>query len=47
LQLDDRQRAVIQAALATENTEQKAPPKFLPKVGDTLPKTMALDVMPA
>jgi hypothetical protein len=46
LQLDDRQRAVIQAALATENTEQKAPPKFEPKVGDTLPQTMALDVMP-
>ena len=46
LQLDDRQRAVIQAALATENTEQKAPPKFEPKVGGTLPQTMALDVMP-
>jgi hypothetical protein len=47
LQLDDRQRAVIQAALATENTEQKTPPKFEPKVGDTLPQTMTLDVMPA
>ena len=45
LQFDDR-RAVIQAALAGENTEQKAPPKFEPKVGDTLPQTMALDVMP-
>jgi hypothetical protein len=46
LQLDERQRAIIQAALATENTEQKAPPNFEPKVGDTLPQTMALDVMP-
>jgi hypothetical protein len=31
LQLDDRQCAVIQAALATEDTEQKAPPKFEPR----------------
>ena len=46
LQLDDRQRTVIQDALATENTEQKMPPKFEAKVGDTLPQTMALDFMP-
>ncbi len=46
LQLDDRQRTVIQDALATENTEQKVPPKFEAKVGNTLPQTMALDVMP-
>ena len=46
LQLDERQRAVIQAALATENTEQKTPPKFEAKVGDPIPKTMTLDVMP-
>jgi hypothetical protein len=46
LQLDDRQRTIIQDALTTENTEQKVPPKFEAKVGDTLPQTMALDVMP-
>jgi hypothetical protein len=47
LQLDDRQRTTIQDALATENTEQKVPPKFEARVGDTLPLAMSLDVMPA
>jgi hypothetical protein len=46
LKLDDKQRATIANALATVNTEQKTPPKFEPKVGDTIPKTMTVDVMP-
>jgi hypothetical protein len=46
LQLNDRQRALIQDALTTENTEQKAPAKFEPKVGETIPLSMTLDVMP-
>jgi hypothetical protein len=46
LELTARQRAVIQDGLASENTEQKAPPKFEPKVGDPVPLTMTLDVMP-
>jgi hypothetical protein len=46
LQLSDQQRAAIQEALVTENTQQKTPPKFEPKVGDTIPLTMTVDVMP-
>jgi len=46
LQLSDQQRSEIQAALATENTEQKTPPKFEPKAGDTIPLTITVDVMP-
>jgi hypothetical protein len=46
LQLNAKQSAAIQDALATENTEQKTPPKFEPKVGDTIPGTMTVDVMP-
>lgn len=46
LQLSDGQRAIIQEALVTENTEQKTPAKFEPKVGDTIPGTMHIDVMP-
>lgn len=46
LQLNDHQRTAIQDALETENTEQKAPDKFEPKVGDALPATMTLDAMP-
>jgi len=46
LPLSDQQRNEIQAALATENTEQKTPPNFAAKVGDTMPRTMKLDVMP-
>jgi hypothetical protein len=46
LQLSDQQRSDIQTALAAENTEQKAPPKFEPKVGETIPLTMTVDVMP-
>lgn len=47
LQLSDQQRAVIQEALDAENTEQKVPPKYEPKVGDAIPGTMTVDVMPA
>jgi hypothetical protein len=46
LQLNDQQRTAIQNALETENTEQKAPDKFEPKVGDTLPAIMTVDAMP-
>lgn len=46
LQLNDQQRTAIQDALETENTEQKVPPKFEPKVGETLPATMTVDAMP-
>ena len=46
LKLDEKQRATIANALATVNTEQKTPPNFEPKVGDTIPSTMSVDVMP-
>jgi hypothetical protein len=46
LQLNDQQRTAIQDALETENTEQKAPPKFEPKVGEALPALLKVDVMP-
>ncbi|HEY6023249.1 MAG TPA: hypothetical protein VIV34_03625 [Pseudolabrys sp.] len=46
LQLSDQQRAAIQDALETVNTEQKTPPKFEAKVGEAVPLTMTLDVMP-
>jgi hypothetical protein len=44
--LNDQQQAEIQQALATENTEQKTPPNFEPKVGAALPSSMTVDVMP-
>lgn len=46
LALSDQQRTAIQNALETENTEQKTPPNFEPKVGEAIPPTMTLDVMP-
>jgi hypothetical protein len=46
LQISDQQRAAIQEALVTENTQQKTPPKFEPKVGDTIPSTITVDVIP-
>jgi hypothetical protein len=46
LKLDEKQRANIANALTTANTEQKTPPKFEPKVGDTIPLSMHVDVMP-
>ena len=46
LEINDQQRAVIQAGLAAENTQQNAPDKFEPKVGDTIPLSMNVDVMP-
>lgn len=46
LQLDDKQRATIANALVTVNTEQKAPPNFEPKVGDTLPLALHPDALP-
>lgn len=46
LQLNDRQRSLIQDTLVTENTEQKTPANFAAKVGETVPLTMKVDVMP-
>jgi hypothetical protein len=46
LKLGDQQAAVIRDALVTENTEQKTPAKFEPKVGAKIPQTMTVDVMP-
>jgi hypothetical protein len=46
LQLNDQQRTAIQNALETENTEQKSPPNFEPKVGETLPALLKVDAMP-
>jgi hypothetical protein len=46
LQLSDRQRAALQDALETENTQQKTPPDFAPKVGETLPSKLKADAMP-
>jgi hypothetical protein len=46
LQLNDEQRSAIQDVLETENTEQKAPPNFEPKVGETLPSLLKVDAMP-
>jgi hypothetical protein len=46
LKLDNQQAAVIRDALVTENTEQKTPEKFEPKIGAPIPSTMTVDVMP-
>jgi hypothetical protein len=46
LQLNDHQRGAIQNALETENTEQKTPPKFEAKIGEPVPLTLTVDVMP-
>ncbi len=46
LQLNDQQRTAIQDGLETENTQQKTPPNFEPKVGEALPATMTVDAMP-
>ena len=46
LQINDQQRTAIQDALETENTQQKTPPNFEPKVGEALPATLTVDVMP-
>jgi hypothetical protein len=46
LQLDERQKNVIQDALVQENTEQKSPPNFAAKVGEPLPISLKVDVMP-
>ena len=46
LQLSDQQRTAVQDGLETENTQQKTPPNFEPKVGEALPATMTVDAMP-
>lgn len=46
LQLDPQQAAILREALASENTEQKSPANFEPKVGETLPASLKVDVMP-
>jgi len=46
LQLNDQQRTAIHNGLEIENTEQKTPPQFEPKIDNILPSTMTVDVMP-
>jgi len=46
LTLTEQQRVAIEEALETENTQQKTPKRFEPKVGDAIPPTMTVDVMP-
>ena len=46
LELGERQRAVLQDGLETVNTQQKTPKDFEPKVGETIPSTMTVDVIP-
>lgn len=46
LQLNDQQRATIANALVTENTEQKTPKDFQPKVGDAIPLSLHIEAMP-
>ena len=47
LQLSDQQQSAIQDALETENTQQKTPDKFEPKVGAAIPGKLTVDAMPA
>jgi hypothetical protein len=46
LGVSDQQRAAIEGAVEFQNTEQKTPPNFEAKVGDVIPSTMTIDVMP-
>jgi hypothetical protein len=46
LQLSDEQRRKIQDALVTAHSAQKTPDKFEVKVGEKIPTTLKLDVMP-
>jgi len=46
LQINDQQSAIIQAGIAAEDTQQNVPDKFEAKVGDTIPLSMNVDVMP-
>jgi hypothetical protein len=45
-ELSDKQRDAIQNGLMAEHTQQKTPPNFQPQVGQVLPTTMKVDVMP-
>ena len=47
LEINDQQRTAIQDVLETENTQQKTPPKFEPRVGENLPASLKVDAMPA
>jgi hypothetical protein len=46
LALNARQTTIVRDALASENTEQKSPANFQPKVGAALPASLKVDVMP-
>lgn len=46
LGINDQQREAIENALELENSQQKTPPNFEAKVGETIPLTMTVDVMP-
>lgn len=46
LQLDDRQKAEIRAAVELQDTAQKAPKDFRPTVGGEVPKAITMHAMP-
>jgi hypothetical protein len=46
LQLSEDQSKAVQNALVAEHTEQKTPKDFQPQVGQPLPLSMKVDVMP-
>ncbi|MGN6572880.1 MAG: hypothetical protein ACTHLO_15840 [Pseudolabrys sp.] len=46
LKVSDAQQAAIRDGLVAEHTQQKTPDGFKPQVGQALPKTMKVDVMP-
>ena len=46
LQLDDRQKAEIRAAVDLQDTAQKAPKDFRPTVGGEVPKAITMHAMP-
>jgi hypothetical protein len=46
LQLTDQERTLVQQGLATQDTQQKTPKNFEAKLGEPIPLTMTVDVMP-
>jgi hypothetical protein len=46
LQVSDKQKDAIRDGLVADHTQQKTPEGYKPEVGQGLPKTMKVDVMP-
>ena len=46
LQVSDKQKDTIRDGLVADHTQQKTPEGYKPEVGQGLPKTMKVDVMP-